>query len=122
MVAVWSSRDGRALWSGRLLNDWVAPLVEEVVDILDPHAVWLFGSVARGDDGADSDIDLLVVLSEFDPATTVALKRNVLQAVSVPAPFDVAFTDSRRFAERRRIAGTLERAAAQEGRVVYERG
>ena len=119
---MWSSRDGRALWSGRLLNDWVAPLVEEVVDILDPHAVWLFGSVARGDDGADSDIDLLVVLSEFDPATTVALKRNVLQAVSVPAPFDVAFTDSRRFAERRRIAGTLERAAAQEGRVVYERG
>jgi predicted nucleotidyltransferase len=121
MVAVWASRDGHALWSGRLLGDWVPPLVEQVVDILDPVAVWIFGSVARGDDGADSDIDLLVVLSEFDPATTMTLKRTVLGSVSVPAPFDISFTDSRRFEERRRIAGTLERAAAREGHVVYAR-
>jgi|SRR3954471_5064059 predicted nucleotidyltransferase len=121
MVAVWASRDGHALWSGRLLEDWVPTLVQQVVEVLDPVAVWLFGSVARGDDDADSDIDLLVVLSDFDPATVIALKLDVLRSVSVPAPFDIAFTDSQRFGERRLIAGTLERAAAREGRVVYER-
>lgn len=117
----WAIRDGRAEWNGRLLAEWVAPLVDEIVALLDPEVVWLFGSVARGDDDGDSDIDLLVVLPAFDPADTIRLKRRVLGAVSVPVPFDVAFTDPARFAQRARMAGTLERAAIREGRTVYER-
>ena len=122
MVATWTTDRGRALWSGRLLRDWVAPLVAQIVELVDPDAVWLLGSVARGDDDADSDIDLLIVLPEFDPADTVDLKRRVHRSVSVPVPFDVAFTDSERFTRRSRVAGTLERAAVREGRLAHERG
>lgn len=110
------------MWNGRLLADWVGDLVDQVATLLDPDAIWLFGSVARGDDNEDSDVDLLVVLPSFDPAETVALKQRVKRGVSVPVPFDVAFTDPERFAERARVAGTLERAAFLEGRVVHGRG
>ncbi len=110
------------MWAGRLLVEWVPHVVDQVVALLDPEAVWLFGSVARGDDDGDSDIDLLVVLPHFDVAATIELKRRVHSGVRVPVPFDVAFTDPRRFASRAQIAGTLERAAAREGRLVHERG
>jgi predicted nucleotidyltransferase len=109
------------VWNGRLLADWVPELVDEVVSLLDPDEVWLFGSVSRGDDDGDSDIDLLVVLPSFDPATTMDFKRRVHGSVTTPVPFDVAFTDSGRFAHRARIPGTLERAALREGRRVHER-
>jgi len=109
------------VWSGRLLADWVPELVDRVATLLDPEAVWLIGSVARGDDDGDSDIDLLVVLRSFDPSETMTLKRRVKHAVTLPVPFDVTFTDPKRFAERARIAGTLERAASREGRKVHER-
>ncbi len=121
MGVTWATRGGKAVWNGRLLAEWVAPLVDGIVSILDPRTVWLFGSVARGDDTGDSDIDLLVVLDRFDPAETASLRRRVVEAGSVSVPFDVAFTDPGRFAERSRTAGTLERAAAREGHVVYER-
>jgi predicted nucleotidyltransferase len=96
-------------------------LVAEVVEVVDPEAVYLFGSVARGQDGPHSDLDLLVVLDQFDPAEVVGLKVRVVRAVRTPVPFDVAFTDRKRMAERARIAGSLERAARREGQLVYER-
>jgi uncharacterized protein len=36
-------------------------LVERLVAALDPQAIWLFGSRARGDHRPDSDFDLIVV-------------------------------------------------------------
>jgi predicted nucleotidyltransferase len=40
----------------------------------------LFGSVARGDDGADSDVDLLVVLREHSPGRLIELQDRLEQA------------------------------------------
>jgi uncharacterized protein len=39
-------------------------LVDRLVAALDPQAIWLFGSRARGDHRPDSDFDLLVVARE----------------------------------------------------------
>jgi predicted nucleotidyltransferase len=122
MPTTWSVRDGLAHWNGRPLGAWVDDLVAEIASELDPLAIWLLGSVARGDDDADSDIDLLVVLRSYSSTDAVALKRRVHAATKVPVPFDVAFTDPARFTRRSKIAGTLERAASREGRRVYERG
>ncbi|HMQ58737.1 MAG TPA: nucleotidyltransferase domain-containing protein [Rhizobiaceae bacterium] len=36
-------------------------MVAALTEALDPHAIWLFGSRARGDARPDSDFDLLVV-------------------------------------------------------------
>ncbi|MGL5115699.1 MAG: nucleotidyltransferase domain-containing protein [Beijerinckiaceae bacterium] len=39
----------------------LAGVVARLVEVLDPQAIWLFGSRARGDHRPDSDFDLLVV-------------------------------------------------------------
>ena len=59
-------RDGR--YDGWTLQELWPLVVDEVVADADPIEVILFGSVARGDDGPDSDIDLLVVLDHIDAA------------------------------------------------------
>jgi predicted nucleotidyltransferase len=119
MAMQWAARDGRATYDGRPLSEWVEPLVEEIVRAVQPAEVWLIGSVARGDDGPHSDIDLLVLLDTYDPAEAGHLKREVYEQVTTAIPFDVAFSDERRFAHRCRVPGTLERAAVLDGRPVY---
>ncbi|HKA05145.1 MAG TPA: nucleotidyltransferase domain-containing protein [Acidimicrobiales bacterium] len=81
--------------------------------------IWLFGSVARGEDGSSSDLDVLVVLDAYDPARSVELTQPAQRAATVPAPFDASFTDVARVASRRHVAGTLERAVELEVELVY---
>ncbi|MFN0091631.1 MAG: nucleotidyltransferase family protein [Acidimicrobiales bacterium] len=80
----WEVRDGRAVWDGRLLADWVEPLARELALEFDAVEIVLFGSVARGDDNADSDVDLLVVLDRYDPADAAALKARAVAAAREP--------------------------------------
>jgi hypothetical protein len=43
--------DEKAQFNGRTLADWVPEAVDRLVAATRPHAVVLYGSVARGDDG-----------------------------------------------------------------------
>ena len=46
-----------------LLSD----VVRRLVDVYHPQRIYLFGSTARGDAGADSDYDLMVILPDEAP-------------------------------------------------------
>ena len=72
-------------------------------------------------DGGDGDLDLLVVLNSFDPLHSIALKIEAAAASAIPAPYDVVFTDTSRFAVQSNFVGTIERAAVRTGRRVYAR-
>jgi hypothetical protein len=74
---------------------------------------------ARGDDDRDSALDALVVLDNYDPAGATARKRQISRSTAVTAPFDVSFTGPARILHRRRVAGTLARAATDDGRLMY---
>ncbi len=46
----------------------LAEIVRRLVDAYQPRRVYLFGSKARGDEGPDSDYDLLIVVADDAPA------------------------------------------------------
>jgi uncharacterized protein len=118
--AVWQVVEGRIHYSGRTLAQWVSDVVADLVATADPLRVLLFGSVVRQDDGPDSDIDLLVVLSQVERDRRHELTVKLARAITAPVPVDLLVTDPAEIAERGDLPGIL-RVALREGRVVYER-
>lgn len=119
MVTHWVDQEGR--YDGRRLGDWLDEVVRDVVAYADPVEVIVFGSVARGDDGPDSDIDLLVLLSEIEPGERHLLMGRIRAAISAPVPIDVFVATLEEFAERRDVPGSVLYWPAREGKVVYGR-
>ena len=121
MSSTWAVEDGKAVWDGRRLDEWNDVIVADLVTEFDPAAVSLYGSVARGDDDGDSDIDLLVVLDTYEPRDAINLKTRAFKGSTSSAPFDVSFSDPDRYVGRSQIPGTVERATVLDGRCVYRR-
>jgi predicted nucleotidyltransferase len=102
------------------MNPWVKRIADEIVGRFHPLRVILFGSHARGDAGADSDIDLLVVLAEVPDKRRAAVEiRRALAAF--PVPKDIIVTSPAEIASRGDLVGTVLRPALREGIVLYER-
>ncbi len=113
--------DERSLWEGRTLREWLPVAVEDVVRAAAPRRIVLFGSVACGDEGPDSDLDLLVVFDRIDPADRTRLISSIRRAISARAPIDVFVTDLTEYERRKDVIGSMAYWPAREGEVVYER-
>jgi predicted nucleotidyltransferase len=119
---MYTVRGDRAVWSGRPLRAWVDELVAALVARFDPAKVILFGSVATGRDGPDSDIDLLVVLDEAPVTVRRTLMVEMRRATRhVPAPHDLLVTSTSDFERNAHRPGSTEYEPAQSGIAVYER-
>jgi predicted nucleotidyltransferase len=99
----------------------VPDLVDAIVTQFDPVKVILFGSVASGEDGPDSDIDLLVVLDE----APVLERRHLMVELrrctrKIAAPHDLLVTSRDDFERLRDTPGTTEYEPGH-GVVVHER-
>jgi predicted nucleotidyltransferase len=98
----------------------ISRMVKRIVARFEPEQVILFGSQARGDANADSDVDLLVVMdfegNAFEKGLEIqhALPGNLI-------PVDVIVTRPEDFAWRKDIVGTIEWPAVREGKVLYAR-
>ena len=57
---------------GTKTDDGIAALLRQIVPVLRPEAVYLFGSRSRHDHDADSDFDLLVVVPDDTPGPRMA--------------------------------------------------
>lgn len=101
--------------------DWntAEAMVARVVERFAPDRVIVFGSLARGGSGPDSDIDLLVVMQLIDGsrrATSVAILQEL---ASFDAPKDVVVVTPEEFARGRDLVGTVVFPAVREGRELY---
>jgi predicted nucleotidyltransferase len=96
-------------------------LRDPVLAYFNPRRMILFGSVARGEGGPDSDIDLLVIVDDDTPPEKVTLRAGFESRRSYHEPVDVILVREATFRRNSRIAGTLSRAATLEGVTVYER-
>lgn len=104
-------------------NTFLVPkeLLEPVVAWFRPRRVILFGSVARGDAAADSDIDLLVILDDDAPREKLTLKAGFEARRSYRRAADVIPCRESDYAERASIVGTLAYEVAKDGILVYQR-
>ena len=79
--------------------------------------VILFGSHARGDARADSDVDFLVIepVVENRHREWERLRRALRE---FPAPVDIVVLDKKRAESRAKVPGTMVHHALRDGRVV----
>lgn len=98
--------------------EWARIAAQRLFERTDAQRVIVFGSVGRGDDGPDSDIDLLVVLPVHGRKHDVAV-RLLAELRDIPAPIDVVVVDVDEYPTEARLPGIV-RVAVREGRA-FER-
>src|SRR4051794_273018 len=108
--------EGKAVYDGRSLAAWVPDVVERIFGRTEALRVVVFGSVERGDDGPDSDIDVLVVLPTITRRHDDAV-RVLRQLRDFPVPVDITVADNATLEREAHVPG-LVRVALREGRMV----
>jgi predicted nucleotidyltransferase len=101
-------------------SEEIRKMVRRIVRRFHPERIILFGSHARGDAGPDSDVDLLVVMPVAGSKREKQLEIR-LALRGIPVPKDIVVTTPEEFQWRQDVPGTVERPAAQEGKVLYAR-
>jgi predicted nucleotidyltransferase len=106
--------------SAQILSD----ITTRIVEAVDPETILLFGSWARGDARADSDVDLIVVEAEPFGADRSRLRElarvgRALRRVNVPA--DILLYSRQEMERWRNSPNHPIGRALREGRVLYER-
>jgi predicted nucleotidyltransferase len=108
--------DGKVLYDGRSLVAWASRVADRIVERCDASRIVLYGSVARGDDGPDSDIDLLVVMPILGRRHDTSV-RILNELRDLPVPVDIIVVDPAHLDEEASVPGVV-RAAMREGRVL----
>ena len=108
----------KAVYQGRSLADWASEVSGLIADRFDVTRIVLLGSVARGDDGPDSDIDLLVVMPIVGRRHEATV--SIMTALrDIPAPVSIVVVDSTRFDEEALTPGIV-RVAMREGKTLWQ--
>jgi len=101
-------------------DETIRTMLRRIIAEFDPLRVLLFGSRARGEAHAGSDVDLLIVLPEvLDKRRQAVQARRCLSDLAIPK--DVVITSPEEIARRGGQIGSVLRSALREGKVLYER-
>lgn len=94
--------------------------VRQMIAQFDPLRIVLFGSYARGDYTADSDLDFLVVMPDGTDRRQSAIElHRCLRDLAMPK--DVLVTTPREIQDRGSVNGTVLAESLRQGKVLYER-
>ena len=107
---------------GQVTDEKIAAVVTDIVSEVNPELVYLFGSRARGDATADSDVDLMVIAGEAFGRNYVRyeqLAKLTRLAVKHRIPADIVLYSREEFARMRDWPGHVASDAAREGRLLY---
>jgi predicted nucleotidyltransferase len=96
----------------------IKEVVRRVVEAVDPERIILFGSAARGEAGAESDLDLLIVKAGTDPLE--AARRIYRHLYGVGASVDVIVVNPEDLTRYGASPGLVLKTALTEGRTLYE--
>ena len=95
-------------------------ITQRIVKVSNPDKIILFGSYARGNVTADSDLDLLVIVSKSQHLRKDSIRvRRALRGLLIPVDSIVA--TSEQIKRLGNVAGLIYQSALNEGTVLYER-
>lgn len=102
------------------LTDQIPEITRRIVQTSNPEKIILFGSYARGNFGADSDLDLLIIVPGVKHLRQESIRvRRALRGLLVPV--DIVVATPEQINRLGNSAGLVYRAALSEGKVLYER-
>ncbi|WP_088429728.1 nucleotidyltransferase domain-containing protein [Halomicronema hongdechloris] len=99
---------------------WLNVMINRIVERFQPLKIILFGSYARGEATADSDIDLLVVMPTVTSKRRKAVEIGQVLA-DLPVSKDIVVTTPEDIEVYGQLVGTILRPALRDGKILYER-
>src|SRR4051794_11140430 len=97
----------------------IAEITRRLVEYFHPERIYLFGSVARGDDGPDSDLDFAVVLPDDAPAELVRYPHRSVSGIGRAVDV-VPFRHTNFEGRADHVRASLPAAIVREGKLLYD--
>ena len=101
------------------IRNVILEMTDRIIEQINPKKIILFGSYARGEATNDSDIDLLVVINDYDDRYKTASNISMELSPS-PYPSDVLTYYTKDIKQMKNSYGFVVRYALEEGVVLYE--
>jgi uncharacterized protein len=105
--------------TGLSIVELLPQITDRLVQLFDPETVLLFGSHAWGTPHADSDLDLLVIVSASDLSSS---KRSTLayrNLRDIPYPLDILVKTRQEIAKFSQVVSSLEYQILSKGKCLY---
>ncbi len=96
-------------------------VVDRLVAVLQPEAIYLFGSRARGEHTPESDFDLLVITRSEDGEAACDYERVYAPIAGMGIGCNIVPCPKHEFEAEKSAKTGLVRTVLREGRPVYER-
>jgi predicted nucleotidyltransferase len=94
-------------------------IVQRLITEFHPETIYLFGSVARGEAGPDSDYDVMVIVSDSSELKYRRAKRAQRALWGVSRGADVLVLTRAEFDEARAVVCSLPATVLREGKELY---
>jgi predicted nucleotidyltransferase len=103
-------------------HELLAEITRRLIAEFQPEQIILFGSHAWGTPNEDSDVDLLVIVSDSNekPVQRAVRAQNCMDRLLVPA--DILVKTRAEIERYRHVRASLERKMLEQGKVLYGRG
>jgi predicted nucleotidyltransferase len=110
---------GGLMGNPQSIQQAIAAITRKLVATCQPLRIYLFGSVARGDNGPDSDLDFLMVVA--DDAPDAIFRGSVIDQALREFPLAADVIRQSDFDGRAAfVAASLPATVVREGRVLYD--
>ena len=99
-------------------NHQIEDFCRKIVQDFHPDRIILFGSCASGEQSADSDVDLLVIMPFEGGQSEQAIR--ILTRLNVLAPIDLLVRTPKQVQERLSMGDPFMHDIVERGKVMYE--
>lgn len=97
----------------------IKQIVKRIVEVANPQKIILFGSLARGENRKNSDIDLMVV-KKGDYHKGKLIEEIYMNLVGVGQAVDVLIVTPEEISRYRNSRSLIIKPALDEGKIIYE--